>query len=366
MLVKKLLSILLIIFILTSSVIFGQNEEEISQIQEKLMSITEEEKEILQYLFIQTQEIEDMEREAEKIDDEIKSIEMDIATIDNKIKEEEQNYKKNLEALKIVLRTYQRMGPASYIEIILSADSLTSLIRRINVLRDLSKNTDELLTNIESIKEKLIVERNNLDEKVKLLEAKRKELEESLHKKQELVKELEKYLESLQSDKEVYLERLEYISMIMEEIKKILKEFAEGFDRIVKDGSFPEDGIKTSITLKGIKASIDERTFNEVINSYEWMPKIEVKFLQDGVELNAPDKGLIVSGSFKIEDGRILKFVPENGTFLDMPLGKGTLESLFEEGNFILDFESIIGENTIKEVNILDGYLEVIVALKLF
>lgn len=371
MLVKRVLSILIVIlilasFLISSSVIFGQKEEEISQIQEKLMSITEEEKEILEHLFILTQEISDLEREAGKINVEIKGLESDIANIDDRIEEEEENYDKNLEALKVVLQAYQRMGPGSYIEIILSADSLTSLIRRINVLRDLTKNTDELLKNIEFIKQKLVEERNNLDEKMKLLEEKRIELEGNLHKKQEIVKELEEYLESLQSDKEIYLERLNYISEMMEELKRIIKEFAEGFDRIIKEGHFPEDGIKTSLTLMGIKATIDEKTFNDVINSYDWIPKLEVKFLQDKVELDALDKGLKVMGTFEIENGKVIKFVPESGTFLDMPLGKGTLESLFEEGDFVIDFEPIIGGNTIKEVKLLDGSLEIIVTLKLF
>jgi len=362
--VKKVLPLLIIILMLTSSVILGQ--EDISQIQERLMSITEEEKEILEHLFIQTQEIEEMEREAKRMDDEIHSIEMDIATIDNRIKKEEENYKKNLDALKIVLQTYQRMGPGSYIEIILSADSLTSLIRRINVIRDLTKNTDELLTDIELSRERLLAERNNLDEKVKLLEEKRRELEENLHKKQDLVREMEEYLASLQSDRELYLERLEYISMMMEEIKKILKEYTQGFNRIVQEGNFPEDGVQTSITLRGIKVTIDEKVFNEIINAYEWMPKIEISFFQDEIELSAPDKGLRISGNFQIEDGQVLKFVPEKGSFLEMPLGKGTLENLFEEGDFTLNFEPIIGKNILREVNVLEGYLEVIVALRLF
>ena len=44
---KKVLPLLIIILLLTSSVIIGEGEDEISQIQEILMSITEEEKETL-------------------------------------------------------------------------------------------------------------------------------------------------------------------------------------------------------------------------------------------------------------------------------------------------------------------------------
>lgn len=365
---KRILGLLIIILILTftSSLILGEGEDDISQIQEILLTITEEEKEILERLFIQVQEIEEMEREVARMDEEIHSIERDIATIDKRIKEEEENYQRNLEALKLVLQTYQRMGPGSYIEIILSADSLTSLIRRINVLRDLTKNTDELLVDIDLSKERLVAERDKLDEKVNLLEEKQRVLEENLQKKQELVKEQEEYLDSLQSDKELYLERLEYISMMMEEIKEILKEFTYGFTRILNEGDFPEDNINQSITLRGIRATIDEEVFNDIINNFEWMPKLEIKFNEGEIELNAPDKGLSMYGNFQIEDGQTLKFVPEVGSFLDMPLGRGTLESLFEEGDFTLNFEPLIGKNIIREVNVLDGYLEVIVVLKLF
>lgn len=363
---KKILLFLIIILIFTSSVILGEGEDDITQIQEKLSNITEEEKKILEYLFIQVQEIEEMERENKRIDEEIHNISKDIDSIDNRIKEEEKNYQKNLEALKVVLQSYQRMGPGSYIEIILSSDSLTSLIRRINILRDLTKNTDELLANIETSREKLVAEKNNLDEKIKLLEEKQRILEENLHKKQELVKEQEEYLASLQSDRELYLERLEYISMMMEEIKGILNEFTYGFTRILNEGNFPDYGIQQSISLRGIKATIEEKVFNDIINAYEWMPKLEIKFGNGQIELKAPDRDLIISGYFEIEDGQTLKFVPEKGSFLNLPLEKGTIESLFEGGDFTLNFKPLIGNNILREVEILDGYLEVLVALRLF
>lgn len=363
---KALILTIIIAMLFTSSHIFTENSEEVSHIQESLDNITEEEKEILKHLFIQVQEIEEMERESKRIDEEIKSISIDIETLDLRIKKEEKDYKTNLDALEKVLKTYQKMGPGSYLDIILGSDSLTSLIRRINILRDLTKNTEGLLMTIEEKREKLMEEKANLDKSVELLGEKQKDLQESIGRRQALVKEQEDYLASLQSDREIYLERLQYVSIMMDELKKIVGEFTKGFTKIIEEGNFPESGIKQTLTLRGVKGTIEEQVFNDIINAYPWIPKMEIKFRDGEIELNAPDKGLLLAGNFAIEGGQILKFVPEKGSFLEMPLEKGTLEDLFEAGDFVLNLEPIIGGNIIKSVEIIEGYLEILVAIKLF
>ena len=344
---------------------FGENIGSM-EVQEKLNNISEEEKEILKELFVQMQEIDEMERETKRLDNEIESIKLDIESIDERIMNEEKLYDSNLLALKAVLSSYQRMGPGSYLEIVLSSDSLTNLIRRINILRDLSKNTESLLKTIDEGKAKLELEKENLNHNKTNLEDKYKELESSIKIKQDLVKIQEEYLESLQNDKDLYLERLDYISIIMDELKKTLGDFTRGFTKILNEGKFPVNAVKESITLKGIKGTIEEKTFNDIINSFDFMPKMEIRFKEGKIELNSPDKGLQMSGNFQIEDSQIIRFIPEEGTFLDMPLEKGTLDNLFEEGDFTLDFEPLIGKNILKAVDIFNGYMEVLVGIKLF
>ncbi|MFA5575640.1 MAG: hypothetical protein WCZ27_00035 [Tissierellaceae bacterium] len=363
---KALIFILVALILFTSSEIFTEDSQEIMEIKEKLVNISEEEKEILKKLFVQVQEIEEMERESKRIDSEIGDISRGIESLDLRIREQEKEYEKNLDALEAVLKTYQRMGPGSYLEIILSSDSLTSLIRRINILKDLTKNTEGLLGNIEEKKRELSEEKLKLDESKRLLGDKQAELEENIARKQVIVKNQEDYLASLLSHRELYLERLEYISIMMAELKKLIGEFTQGFTKIIEEGNFPSSGIKQNLTLRGIKATIEEEVFNDIINSYEWIPKMEIRFRDGQIELNAPDKGLFLTGNFSIEEGQLLKFLAESGSFLDMPLEAGTLSELFEAGDFLLDFEPIIGSNIIKTVEAREGYLEILVAIKLF
>lgn len=344
----------------------ADNGNDISEIEEKLANISEEEKQILEYLFIQVQEIDEMEREKNRISEEIALMSKDIEELEDRIKNEEANYDKNLSGLEKILKSYQRMGPGSFLDIILDSNNLTDLIRRINIIRDLTRNTGQLLDKIEESKEKLLAEKNNLDEKLKELEAKEEVLKETLAKKQELVKEKEEYLDSLAEDKELYMERLEYISMIMDELKEIFADFTKEFSRIIAEGNFPQNAVKETITLRGIKGIIEEKTFNDIISAQEGLPQIEFKFTPGNIEMSAPEKSLVLVGKFIIIEDQVLKFEAEKGSFYGMPLEKGTIEGLFEEGYFVLNLQPLIGKSVIKSVEIMDGYIELLVALKLF
>lgn len=357
---------IVVVLIFTSSTMWADNENNVSEIREKLANISEEEKQILEYLFIQVQEIEEMEREKNRISEEIDLMSIDIAELENRINKEEVNYEKNLSGLESILKSYQRMGPGSFLEIILDSNNLTDFIRRINILRDLTRNTGELLDKIEKSKEKLLSEKNNLDEKLKELETKEEVLKETLAKKQELVKEKEEYLDSLAEDKELYIERLEYIAMIMSELKGIFSSFTKEFSRIIEEGNFPQDAVKETITLRGIKGVIEEKTFNEIIASQKGLPQMEFDFTPGKIEMKAPEKNLTLVGTFVIIEDQILKFEAVKGSFYGMPLEKGTIDELFEEGDFVLNLQPLIGKNVLKSVEIMDGYMELLVTIRLF
>lgn len=364
---KKNIALFIIVFILFSNIFsnivaFGE-ESSALDIEEKLNSISKKEKEILEILFSQFQEIEELERENMRLKEEIDTSKEDIEDLEKKIFNAEEGYEKNLIALERVLKSYQRMGAGSYLEIILESSSLQDFLRRINILRDLSRNSKELLDNIERDKNNLEEEKKNLNTKLVELEEKQNTLENTLKKKQELVKENEEYLESLAEDRSVYEERLEYISIIMDELKDIIGEFTVEFSKIVERGNFPRSAVKESITLKGIKGVIEEKTFNDIIGEQKNLPPMEFKFNEGIIEMNVPEKSLYLSGSFNIEDHRVLTFEPAEGRFLDMELEKGTIEELFKEGNFILNLEPLIGKSIVKSVEIKKGYLEVIVKL---
>ena len=367
---KRSMVLLLIIFslfinILPNIKVLGEEEASL-EIEEKLNLISEEEKEILETLFKQVQEIEELERENKRLNLEIEAMKEVIEDLEKRIFNAEEGYEKNLMALETILKSYQRMGAGSYLEIILESESLQDFLRRVNILRDLSRNSKELLDTIERDKKNLEEEKMELDIKLSELEEKQDFLVKTIEMKQELVREKEEYLESLAEDRDLYEERLEYISLIMIELKEIIGEFTVEFAKVVKEGKFPSDAVKESLTLRGLKGTIDEKTFNDIIEAQENLPSMEFKFMEGNMEMNVPEKQLYLVGNFDIEDDRVLTFQPEEGTFFGMPLEKGTIDELFEEGDFLLDLEPLIGKNTVKSVEIKKGFIEILIGIKLF
>ena len=79
-----------------------------------------------------------------------------------------------------------------------------------------------------------------------------------------------------------------------------------------------------------------------------------------------PEKNLTLQGTFSILDEKTLKFQVEEGNFYGFSLNKGTVYEFFKEGDFILDIEPLIGKNTLKSIEIMEGYMELTVGIKLF
>jgi peptidoglycan hydrolase CwlO-like protein len=357
--------LVLINIIFTSSAIMAEKDS-IAEIEDTLLDISEKERETLESLFIQVQEIEELEREREKNILNIKNMKAEIEDLDALIQKETINYENKLNLLKQILQSYQRMGPSSYIEIILEAENIRNLLRRINTLRDLTKNTGELLDSIDQIKNKLMKEKSNLDEKLNLLEEKENQLADIIEKGRKKVQELEQHLASLEEDREYYQERLDAIIKLMDELASLIKDISKEFANIIKEANLPEENVELRLTMEGMKGIIQEDAFNSIVQNNENLPEMVFRFQQDLVEVEFPQNNLVLLGSFVIVDEQTIKYQIEEGSFYGLVLKKETIDQLFKDSDLIFNLEPLLWNNTIEDVKIMEGYMELSVKVKLF
>lgn len=336
-----------------------------SEIEQKLMGISEEEKKVIENLFNLTQEIAVAEGEERVLSKEIEEINAEIKDFEDRIKAEENAYEKNREGLKQVLKTYQRMGPGSYIEILIDSDSLTTFLRRINTLRDLTRNTGELLVKLQESKNKMSLEKEKLNKKLVLMEEKQMQARAALSKKLQLKKEQENYLESLKDEKTFYQEYLHSIETMIAELKPFLSNATEKFYTLMELGNLPPEALRFSFTLSYIKEFLDDKVLNEIISQQTDFPKMEFTFHAGKAELNFPDKSLVIIGNFTAEDGHILKFQADEGTFGGMPLDAGYIKDLFKGDSMSLDCTPMLEGSTLESVETKEGYIEMTVKLNL-
>lgn len=344
----------------------SDEDKSLLEIQESLSGISEEEKEVLERLFILSQEIEEMNRQNLQISKEIGDLNVEVEEIEKLIEIENLAYKENLSIMEDVLKTYQRSGPGSFIELILSSDSLKVLLQRLNALGDITRNTNNLLESLQESKAKLDIEKNKITERLLIIEEQQKKLEETLEKNFALKEELEIYLESLEGERTKYEEYLVQVEQYWTELKPLFVETTKIFSNMLYDTSLPPDAIKIELSLLSVKGIIEENTFKEIIANQSFPTKMEIEFSTDKLEVTIPDKHLFLTGYFEILENKRLVFIVDEGSFFGLPLEKSSIEDLFSEGYMELDLGEVLGKNKLKSIKINDDNIELQITPVLF
>ena len=359
-----LISLILFVF-LASNIAIGQGEDFLN-IKGKMAAISQEEREVLEHLFILEQEIENMEYEGLIVSQEIAAKQEEILLLEKKIEEEEINFSDKQNVLKESLRSYQRMGPGTYLEIILDSESLGILLRRLNTLRDLTHNTGQLLEDLKQSRDKLLVEKEDLSSKIIIMNEKQKNLKISIETKLKLADEKEVYLLSLKEEREFFQDHLTNIQRAWQEIQPLFREMMKEFSRVIKSENLPLDAVKTTFTFAGIKGSIDEEVLNNIILDHSSYPGLVFHFYPGKTELRLPEQELIIGGYFVIKNKHQLEFKATEGNLYGLALESTALERLFGETALVLDLKPLLGKNTLDSVKILDGKLELTSKLNIF
>lgn len=336
--------------------------KQITEAEEKLDNISNEEKAVLEELFFISQQIDEMELKEQQIGKEMDLIRDEIGVIEKTIAKKQKEYDGQLGILERFLVLYQRSGPATYLEFLLKAQNLTEFLKSINMIKDISKNVGDLLATLEETKQSLEQEKTRLDASLEQLEAKKTELQMNLEKQRALKKEQEDYLASLKVDKAFYEEQLKNLERLWDANKVLFSEIVGEITRIAGEGYFTMEDMNIMFSFTGIKGFIYDDTFNQVLNAHSDLAETIFTFKPNQIVIEVPDYHLLLNGTFTLTGESTIEFIPMEGYFYDMALEQSSLEELFRNGSLIIDFKAIAGEMvtidfTVKKVESQDGLL---------
>lgn len=330
-----------------------------SDVKTKIGGITEAEKATLQKLFTQSQLIAETEKKAEQTSRDIKKTSEQIESLKSKIEADGTKYENERESLKQVLQSYQRMGPGSYLEILLESDSLKDLLMRINTLRDLTNNTGKLMDRIEEDRKLQSQEKTRLSDELESVQEKQCSLAKTLSEENKLKEELKKYLESLSTERSRYEDYLGNLQQAWDGIAPLIVATAGEITDYSKKVSIPPDAFKITFGFFTARITIDEKTINDLLAGDPKLEKIDFSFSSGKVTVEFPERNLAITGKFVIADGHILRFEADGGSFYGMTLDKDSISDMLKDVVLEFDLESQLGGSKLKSVDIMDGYLNV-------
>lgn len=362
---KVFLTIPVIMMILLPVPISKAAEQSGSQAanQGKMAEITNLQTETLQKLFAQEQKIRASEKEQERISKDIAALNTRVEALQQTITAEENAYLQKKEQLKELLQSYQKMGTGSYLEIILQSNSLTDFIRRLNILRDITGNTEKLMQQIQSSKQKQADDQNKLKSELASLKDKQTQFMEILAKETQLKNELENELASLAVEKGDYQKYLTDLQYQWDQLTNDFSKAVTELSHLFAEGNLPPDAFQLTGSFLSINGTITDQSLNKIIAGDPAMPRMVVSFQPGNVEIEIPDRHLVLDGTFVIEKGSALKFQVSKGSFNGIPLEDEAIQELFRTSDLVIDFSSVLRGFKLSSFESKKGYLQASIAL---
>ncbi|MBN2557986.1 MAG: hypothetical protein JXB33_04430 [Clostridia bacterium] len=336
------------------------------QAREKLRQITGEEKEVLEKLMLLTSEIELLDARLAKAGLAINAYETDIRVKEALISLQSAAYEKARYNLGEILRKRQRAGAASAINILLGSSSLRDLIRRINLLRDLSKNTSDLMEEIELMRQNIALEKSALEKLKSEMEYEKAEIEKIHEEKTTAMNALATYLDSLETEKAYYEEYLESLEQVWANLKTLFSGTIDAFTGIIESGDMPGDTVEVIFSLFNTRGRIYQDKFNAILSGRDDLPELIFGFFEDSVTLDFPDYEVSLVGRFNLVDSSTIQYLVSGGTFYGLELSESSIADLFSKSDLVFSLQSVLGKNTIRQIDHYDGYIELLINISLF
>jgi peptidoglycan hydrolase CwlO-like protein len=348
-------------FIFSTSQVSGQNGST-PENKGKMNKIIDLQTETLQKLFAQEQKIGAIAKEETVIAREIETLNRRIAGLQKSISNDEIAYIQKKEDLKQLLQSYQWMGPGSYLGMILESNDLADFLRRLNILRDITRNTGKLIEQLQNSKEKQAADKIKLTGELSALKSKQARFNELLDKEKKLIKALEAQMASLAEERENYRKYLTDLKNTWDELKPLFSSAVKAFSGLMEKGDLPQGSFKLTVGFMSLKGSITDKALNEIIARDPSYPQTLFSFEQGHVEMSMPDKNLILNGRFMIQGENAIKYQVDKGSFYGIPLESGALKELFQDGDLVINCNPLLLDGyTIDSVETMDGYLQFLI-----
>ena len=175
----------------------SSNEGQIKEAEDKKEQVSQEKSEtIKQVEEIQTQ-ISDYENQINELDSKISDLNNQITDAENQINQKQEDYDKQQELLeKRLVATYEA-GETSFLDVLLSSQSLTDLISNYYLISEIAEADTNLMQELEN-------EKKEIENAKTTLETSKKELDSSKAEKQSMTVQLE----SAKAEKNTYVAQL--------------------------------------------------------------------------------------------------------------------------------------------------------------
>ncbi len=235
-----------------------------------------------------------------------------------------------------------------------------------NLFGEMLNRTKTTLDELDTQKEEVTETRAKLMNQLEALEDVRALRTVEIDRLEEKQTELETRLQALREERAVYEERLSGLVKARSAALADFDRLALLFPSLLSSGTLPAESITQRLTLSGLQAGVTEEGFNVLLAERKDLPKTRVHFTEDRLIIRLPDHGLTLSGTLEITGPVEVRWSIVEGDLGGYPLYSETLSRENDRRHLMLDLQPLIAPHELKEIQTLEGELQLLLRLKLF
>lgn len=257
-----------------------------------------------------------------------------------------------------LLRQVQYLGPASYLGVLLGAESWSDFTRRLGVvsagLRGVRRGLGRLREAEADLRRRhaaLAARETRLAEAVRVEEAEVARLAAAQA-------EQEKVLAGLGAERARYLERLGELEQAWARfVRPYVERVGKGFRRLAATVR-EVPGAEVGLTAGGVRLRLPEAGLNELLAADPDLAGLRFTLSGGAARLEAPDLGLAFPGRFSVRDGTALVYEVESVEVAGAALDPGLVREAMGGADPAIDLAPVLGAWRLRSVRAVDGGLE--------
>lgn len=341
----------------------GETLPPLGELHRQLASLDQAEKETLAELFLVTESIKELERELAALQERQEQVAEALARSEVDYEEAVIHYEEARGTATEALRWLQKLGPVSYLDLIVGAASFTDFWQRLDTIFLAVRGVERALQHLVLTRETAVAER-------KALTATRDELERVVTEAQDKLRELEDTrvqmevsLAGLGDRRQVYEKYLaELESMWLEELIPYLKGAAAELINLMSTGGQGDLQIDWQLTRGGLKGQLPFTALNASLSSSPILKGAQFAGADGQLIFTVPERGLTLKGKLSLgEGGREGSFDVEEIWLWEMPISPTVLADYREETHFTLTIPSLLPGIRLRDINVTNDALEMVV-----
>lgn len=335
------------------------------RLHEALAGLQAQEKAVLADLFRLGHAVQEAQARVRDLEARRQAVQADLAAARDELARTQALLTRRRDEAGRLLRLVQYLGPASYLRVLLGAESWADFTRRLGAVTVTLRTVRQTLGRLRDIEAQRRQWEGLLAAREAQLAAAVRDEEAGLARLAAAQAEREAALTALGVQRTRYLARLEELEQAwLQFVRPAVERMGAAFRRLA--GEVREiPGARAELSSGGVRLRVPEAGLNQLLAADPDLRGFRFRLEDGGVRLEAPELALVLSGRFAIQDDTALVYEVEGAELAGVTLDPDAVRGALGGPGPAVDLAPALGTWKLRSVRVAGGELEFTVGIGL-